>query len=122
MTPTELAFGYGALSGILLGVSVGHWLRVVAYPEGPRVRAWIAWSAVVLYGLGAVVSAWLFLADLDLLVGPLVAIVGPFVGLTAVGIAVLARAPNVKIDRFQVVLATLQLVGMALAIALLVVR
>jgi hypothetical protein len=114
---------YGLIAGLLLGAGVdGHALRLVTLnPEeyvvldghlsdadarkAERTRRFIAWSAIVIYGLGAALclqqSVW----------GLIIAIVFPAVGVAAVLVT------GHKIDLFQAVLGVPQLLAAALSIA-----
>ncbi len=116
---------YGFIGGLLLGAGVGgHALRLVTLnPEeyvsldGPfgddgrrteRARRFIAWSAIVVYGLGSVLCA------LHNVGGPIIAIVFPVVGVTAV-----LTVAKTKLDTFQIVLGVFQSLAAALSVAAL---
>ena len=113
---------YGIIAGLLWGAGVGgHALRLVTLnPEeyvvldghlpytdalkAERARRFIAWSAIVVYGLGGLLCAC------QSPIGPAIAILFPLVGVTAVLVT------GHKIDLFQVVLGIPQVVAALLSI------
>jgi hypothetical protein len=116
---------YGFISGLLVGAGVGgHALRLVTLnPEeyvvldghlsnadarkAERTRRFIAWSAIVIYGVGSVLCAFQNVG------GPIIAIVFPFVGVTAVLVT------GHKLDMFQIVLGVFQALAAVLSVAVL---
>jgi hypothetical protein len=103
---------YLFVSGILLGAGVGgHALRLVNLYEDPKAleksRVFIAWSAVFIYGLGALLTFFGCPAGLY------IAIVFPIVGITAVTIT------GYKIDTFQIVLGLFQILAAVVSVYIL---
>lgn len=102
-----IASTYAFLAGLLLGAGVGgHALRLTETPL-PAARRDIAVAAVVLYGVAAIGAATQNPA------GPLIAVVGPAIGVSAVLLT------GYKIDRFQAVLGVFQALAAAIGAWLL---
>jgi hypothetical protein len=92
---------YEFIAGLLFGAGVGgHALRLVTLDSLKGPRAFIAWSAMVIYGLG--VALCLF----EQAAGLYIAIVFPVVGVSAVLLT------KNKVDAFQRVLGVFQLVAL----------
>jgi hypothetical protein len=96
---------YGFIAGLLFGAGVGgHALRLVTLDSMKGPRAFIAWSAMAIYGLGAL------LCLLEQVVGLYIAIVFPVVGISAVLLT------KNKVDAFQLVLGVFQLVALVASV------
>lgn len=94
---------YGFIGGLLFGAGVGgHALRFTMKPD--RARAFIAGSAMLIYGIGAALC--LFSSP----IGLWIAILFPIVGVTAVLVT------GHKLDAFQIVLGIFQAVAAVLSI------
>ncbi len=103
-------FWQGLLVGSLVGSGVGgHALRLVALGTAqPSSRHYVAVAGIVLYTVAAVLTAT------GALSGPVISILGPVVGLTAV---LLSKS---KVDTFQIVLGVFQVLSAAVGVYLLV--
>jgi hypothetical protein len=109
---------YGFIGGLLFGAGVGgHALRFTMQPDPAvrsgaapiavpldRTRAFIAGSAMLIYGLGAALCLF------SSAVGLWIAILFPIVGVTAVLVT------GHKLDAFQIVLGIFQAVAAVLSI------
>lgn len=109
MDPQDLREKFIALAWMQAGVSIAHLLRFFLFDD-PMARKIIAGTAVVLYGLTAV------LLVREKLAGVWIAIIGPLVGVT------LVLLTHNHVDAYQIGIGVSQFVGVGYGIRLLVTR
>lgn len=103
---------YTFIAGLLLGAGVcGHALRLVTegngfrFPQTPR--EWIAWCAIFIYGAATILCLF------GHPIGPLIAVIFPFVGITAVIVT------GEGLDFFQLTLGIFQFIALIASLFLL---